>query len=228
MATNVRSGSAPESCASCAVVTQGARWNHNIHYHPVIVEAVGAGCSNVLDVGCGEGTLARELRASVEHVVAIDTDTPSIDAARRHAAGANVEYVLGDVLRHPFERESFDAVVSVAALHHMDAVAGLERMRDLVRPSGILAIVGLARARIPADIPYLLTAAAAHRIHRLTKRPWEHPSPIVWPPPETYDDMRRIVDHVLPGARYRRHLLWRYSVIWRKPPAQTAAAGRRR
>ena len=87
----------------------------------------------------------------------------------------------------------------------------------VVRPGGAVAIIGLARGRIPVDIPYLLTAAAAHRIHRITKTPWQHPSPSVWPPPETYDGMRRIVEHILPGARYRRHLLWRYSVIWTKP-----------
>jgi hypothetical protein len=29
--------------------------------------------------------------------------------------------------------------------------------------------------------------------------------------------MRRLTRDLLPGARYRRHLLWRYSVVWRKP-----------
>jgi hypothetical protein len=57
----------------------------------------------------------------------------------------------------------------------------------------------------------------ASRVHRLTKKHWEHPSPIVWPPPMTFPEMRAIAARVLPGARLRRHLLWRYSITWTKP-----------
>lgn len=47
--------------------------------------------------------------------------------------------------------------------------------------------------------------------------PWEHPSPKVWPPPVTYPQMRALAAEILPGSQYRRHLLWRYSITWRKP-----------
>jgi hypothetical protein len=29
--------------------------------------------------------------------------------------------------------------------------------------------------------------------------------------------MARPAARVLPGVRYRRHLLWRYSLLWQKP-----------
>jgi hypothetical protein len=29
--------------------------------------------------------------------------------------------------------------------------------------------------------------------------------------------MHALARQMLPGARYRRHLLWRYSLIWTKP-----------
>lgn len=45
---------------------------------------------------------------------------------------------------------------------------------------------------------------------------WEHPSPTHWPPPETYAAMRRTAARILPGARLRRRLLWRYSLVWTK------------
>ena len=41
--------------------------------------------------------------------------------------------------------------------------------------------------------------------------------PIVWPPPLTYLAMRRLAEQLLPGVRYRRHLYWRYSLVWAKP-----------
>jgi SAM-dependent methyltransferase len=193
------------------------RWNHNIHYHPLILSAIPDGCDRALDVGCGDGILARELRRVIAHVSAIDIDAPIIAAAREQDAGVGVEYLHGDFLTHDFEPASFGAVVSVAALHHMDATAALDRMRLLLRPRGTLVVVGLAASRYPADLPAELAGAIAHRWHTATKGYWEHQAPIAWPPPETYAGMRGIAEGRLPGVRYRRHLLWRYSLTWTKP-----------
>ena len=191
-------------------------WNHNIHYHRLVLDAVPPGARHALDVGCGEGTLARQLRAVVPRVIAIDSDRASVALARQHA-GPDIEYLLADFLNFPFQPASFDFNASVATLHHMDAGAALERMRDLLRPDGTLAIIGLPRPNLPADLPWLVASAAGSAIHRLTRRYREHPSPTVWPPPETYAGIRRIAARLLPGARLRRHLLWRYSLVWTKP-----------
>ncbi|MEU8386138.1 class I SAM-dependent methyltransferase [Streptosporangium sp. NPDC048865] len=193
----------------------GGRWNHNIHYHPRILRVVPDGARHALDVGCGEGMLARELRRAVPHVTGIDLDAASVEQAREHPD--DVGYILGDFLTHPFEPASFDVVASVATLHHMDAATGLARMRDLVRPGGVLAVVGLARDTMPGDLPRVLAGAAAGALHRAVKGHWEHPSPIVWPPPVTYPQMRALAAEILPGSRYRRHLLLRYSIVWRRP-----------
>jgi hypothetical protein len=56
-----------------------------------------------------------------------------------------------------------------------------------------------------------------HRIHRLSKPCWEDSAPRVWPPPDTYAQTRRLARRLLPGVRYRRLLLWRYSLVWTKP-----------
>jgi SAM-dependent methyltransferase len=197
------------------IVIMNERWNHNIHYHPLILGAVPNGAQDALDVGCGEGMLARSLRQLVPHVVGVDLDSHSIELARAHED--DVTYVEADVLTHPFPDGSFDFVASVATIHHMDAGKALARLRDLLRPGGTLVVVGLARPSRPADIPPGLAGAVVSRVHRLRKPYWEHPSPIVWPPPETYADMRRLAASVLPGVQYRRHILWRYSLIWKKP-----------
>ncbi len=36
-------------------------------------------------------------------------------------------------------------------------------------------------------------------------------------PEMTWDEVRATARSLLPGVRYRRHLLWRYSLLWRKP-----------
>lgn len=196
----------------------GVRWNHNIHYHPLVLAAVPPGCRTALDVGCGEGMLTRELAAVVPSVTGIDPDGPSIELARSHGGGDGIGYVQADVLTHPFERASFDLVASIAALHHMDTTAGLERMRDLLRPGGVLAVVGLPRVRLPQDLPYEVAAIAAHRWHRWRRGGyWEHSAPVVWPPPDTFTQVRETAERVLPGVRVRRHALWRYSLVWAAP-----------
>lgn len=193
------------------------RWNHNIHYHPLILEAVPAGAQRALDVGCGEGMLTRELRQRVPDVTGIDADRASIELAVAQDQDGSITYVHGDFRVYPFERASFDVVAVVAALHHMDARAALGGMRDLVRPGGVLCVVGLARSRLPGDLPFDVAGAVAHRFHVWSKDYWEHPSPAVWPPPESYAGMRRLAAELLPGVRFRRHVLWRYSLMWSKP-----------
>lgn len=192
------------------------RWNHNLHYHPVIRGAVPEPCQRALDVGCGEGTLTRQLRPLVAQVTGIDTDEASIGLAKAHPDSGGIDYLVGDFLTFPVEAASFDLITMVASLHHMDTTAALNQAVNLLRPGGVLAIVGVARHRYPADVPYDIAAAIGHRVHLLTKTLWTHPSPTVWPP-ETFKGTRRLAADLLPGVRYRRHLLWRYSLIWSKP-----------
>lgn len=49
-------------------------WNHNVHYSPVILNAVPPGCRAALDVGCGDGMLACRLAGLCETVTGIDRD----------------------------------------------------------------------------------------------------------------------------------------------------------
>jgi ubiquinone/menaquinone biosynthesis C-methylase UbiE len=175
------------------------------------------GCERALDVGCGEGTLARRLRGHVPHVSAIDSDERSIEIARRQDPAAGVDYLLGDFPTFPFEPASFDFVVCVAALHHMDATAALRRMRELLRSGGVLAVLGLPRSRYPVDLPRDVAAMIVSRAPRLGKRSWESPAPTVWPPALAFREVRDLAEPLLPGASIRRHLLGRYSLVWTKP-----------
>lgn len=193
------------------------RWNHNLHHHRLILAAVPPGASTALDVGCGEGILARQLRERVPDVTAIDRDPPSIDLGRGQDHGRGITYLCADVLTHPFPLESFDLVASVATLHHMDARQGLARLAALVRPGGRLVVVGLARSAGPLDLVLEVASVAAHAVSIRRREHWDHSAPTVWPPPETYAGMRRIVVEQLPGARFRRHLYWRWSLVWEKP-----------
>jgi 2-polyprenyl-3-methyl-5-hydroxy-6-metoxy-1,4-benzoquinol methylase len=181
------------------------------------LNAVPPGCRRALDVGCGEGTLTRQLRRTVPCVTGIDLDPASVDAARGHPEAGDIEYVEGDLLAAPFSPESFDLIAAVASLHHMDTPAALARMSALLAPGGILVVVGLARSRYPADLPREVAAAVANVYFRLTRSVWQPAVPIVSARGASYAEIRQMAERLLPGARFRRHLLWRYSLIWQRP-----------
>ncbi len=193
------------------------QWNHNIHYYPLVLRAVPVAARSGLDVGCGDGMLARQLRATVPQVTAIDRDERSIVAAKSQDAGLGIEYLHGDFLSHVFEPESFDFIASVAVLHHLDALAGLQRMGSLLRPGGSLVVIGCARSSNLADLPAEIGGMVLHRLLLLRQEWAESGGPTCWPPPETYSGMRSAGSAVLPGSSFRRLLLWRYSLIWTKP-----------
>lgn len=197
------------------------RWNHNIHYHHVVLGALPAGSRSALDVGCGDGWLCRQLRERVPHVVGVDCDSASIELARGQDLDGAIDYRCEDFLTAALPAESFDLVTSIAALHHLDPAAALAKMAELLRPGGRLVVIGLARSRLPADLPRELAAVAAQLVHRFVRRQpmWQSPAPTVWPPPHTYPQMRRLAEQALPAVRFRRHLLWRYSLVWTKPLA---------
>ena len=50
----------------------------------------------------------------------------------------------------------------------------------------------------------------------MSKPCWEDAAPSL-AAPATFAEARRLAERVLPGVRYRRRLLFRYSLVWTKP-----------
>jgi SAM-dependent methyltransferase len=185
-------------------------------YELLVFDAIPPGCKRVLDVGCGNGELTRELRRrGVPELVGIDRDEPCIQRCKDHPEAGDIRYVAGDILTSDLQPANFDLVSAVASLHHLDARSGLVRLRSLVAPGGVLVVVGLARPDLPKDLAIEIAAQVVGRIRGRPGKPDGTPRPpIVWPPPERYSTMRRLAAELLPGVRWRRHLLWRYSLVW--------------
>jgi len=191
-------------------------WNHNTQYHDFVLSAVPKGCRRALDVGCGEGALARKLARSCEEVVGIDADAGCIARAKAAAdAGQNITFVQGDVLVHPLQRGGFDFVVTVATLHHLPLRAALQRLSDLVRPGGVLVVVVLYRIVTPVDYAFSATALPISWAIRLLRGDERVGAPIR-EPSETLRTIRREADSILTGAVVRRQFFFRYTLLWKK------------
>lgn len=179
----------------------------------MLLDALPPGATYALDVGCGEGILAQQLRECVPQVTGIDLDAASIDAAR--ASSDDIAYVLGDVMTHPFAPESFDAVTCVAVLHHLGTERGLRRLASLVRPGGMLGVVGLG-ARSWRDLPYDAAGFVTTRVLAARYGRWHHSAPCA-DPTETNHEVRAIAERVVPGAAFTQRVLFRHTLVWRKP-----------
>lgn len=115
-----------------------------------------------LDVGCGTGVLAARLAAIGWRMDGIDPSQGMLDVMAREAPAVRGQRAFGDDL--PFDGDTFDLVVTVAALHHVadpDAVRGtLIEMARVVRPGGRIVVWDhnprnpywkILMARVPQD-----------------------------------------------------------------------------
>ncbi len=122
---------------------------------------------DVLDLGCGTGTLAlivREMQPGAR-VTGVDIDPRILAIARRkfECAGAAITLHEGSATAPPLPPASFDRVLSTLMLHHLttaqkrEALAAVHR---LLRPGGELHVADFGK-------PHTALMRAAARIVRL-------------------------------------------------------------
>jgi demethylmenaquinone methyltransferase/2-methoxy-6-polyprenyl-1,4-benzoquinol methylase len=107
--------------------------------------------SDALDVCCGTGDLALELRRRIGpdgRVVGCDFSEPMLELARRKSGdqGLPVEFGWADALELPYGDASFDAVtIGFGARNLADLDRGLAEMTRVLRPAGRLVILEITR-----------------------------------------------------------------------------------
>jgi ubiquinone/menaquinone biosynthesis C-methylase UbiE len=128
------------------------------HFKRLLIEqAAPSAGQRVLDIGCGTGTLAIEVKRTEPgaEVVGLDADPEMLEQARSKAAGAGVEigFDEGYSTELPYPDGSFDLVLSTLFFHHLDPepkrlTAG--EIARVVRPGGELHVGDVGRPSDPA------------------------------------------------------------------------------
>ena len=201
-------------------------WDHNGHYHSFLLKHIPASCEAALDVGCGTGAFSRLLAKRSNQVVALDLSPRMVEIARaRSKHESNIEFQVADVTKWVLPVGAFDCVASIATLHHLPGEEMLLKMRGALRVGGTLVILDLYKSAglvdvlagmvaIPVSFVLRLIKTGHLRERRQVREAWvEHGRNDTYP---TLARVRRVCARVLPGAEVRKHLLWRYSIIWRK------------
>ena len=110
-------------------------WRERFNW-PAFTSLLPAPCGPVLDLGCGEGRTARDLRAlGYGPLVGVDA-SPTLVAMAREGGGYD-EVHVADAAALPFEDDRFPLVVAFMTLHDMDDAAGaLREAARVLAPGG--------------------------------------------------------------------------------------------
>ena len=167
------------------------------------------------------------------NVLALDLSPEMIRIAReRSTEFPNIEFERADIRDQVLPAESFDCIATIATLHHLPFREILLKMKAALRTGGVLLVLDLFEPErnlfkpeglLDAGLNVLamgmsVTLRLTHQGRLLPRREvrdaWaEHLRRDIYP---TMSQVRELCAEILPGAKVRKHLLWRYSIIWNK------------
>ncbi|MFE0629482.1 class I SAM-dependent methyltransferase [Streptomyces sp. NPDC058864] len=194
-------------------------FDHNDHYHRLLLRKVPPGALTALDVGCGTGRFARRLAARGLRVDAIDASPEALAAA---GPAPGVTFRVADVTAVDLPKGHYDLITCLASLHHVPFDT-LTVLRAALAPGGVIVVLGCYPERTPADWAVSLAAvpvnAAARLVvaatDRIRGRDPETVRAPVRPPGTPLPRIRAEAAHLLPGSRVTRLLFWRYLLVYR-------------
>jgi ubiquinone/menaquinone biosynthesis C-methylase UbiE len=202
------------------------KWNHNGHYHSFLLKHVPSQCAEALDIGCGTGSFSRLLAQRCKRVLALDLSPRMIQVAREHSKSYNnIDFRVADAMTWQYPKERFDCIASIATLHHLPFGETLVNMKRSLKAGGALLILDLFQGENLLDLLVSAMALPVDVVLRLVKRGrLREPAEVraAWDEHGRHDsyltlsEIRKTCATILPGSVVTRHLLWRYSIVWKK------------
>jgi len=95
--------------------------------------------TDILEVGCGSGTIVKQLLAQGKHVTGIDIGKQFVNFC--HATYDNADFCETDAHYLPFADRSFDTIVCSEVIEHVDnPEQALQEFNRVLRPKGRLVL----------------------------------------------------------------------------------------
>jgi 2-polyprenyl-3-methyl-5-hydroxy-6-metoxy-1,4-benzoquinol methylase/uncharacterized protein YbaR (Trm112 family) len=97
--------------------------HENRRLHEFVLSKVADSADSILDIGCGNGWVARHFSKRNKNIVSFDISLDNIQRVLKENPSPNHYGVKGDVLALPFIEESFDLVISAEVVEHVPNTA---------------------------------------------------------------------------------------------------------
>ncbi|MCX5439085.1 class I SAM-dependent methyltransferase [Streptomyces sp. NBC_00569] len=190
-------------------------FDHNDHYHRLLLRRLPKDGRTALDIGCGTGRFARRLAGRGYEVDALDPSAEVI--AEAEAGGGGPRFRRADVTATDLPEGHYDVITCLASLHHMP-FATVTRLRAALAPGGALLVLGCYAGVTPLDLVAVpANAAARAAVHVADRRRGAAPPPLKAPvrrPDMTLAAVRTEAGRLLPGSQVRQLVFWRYLLTY--------------
>lgn len=201
-------------------------WDHNRQYQKFMLRQIGKKGGRALDIGCGTGEFCKSMLDVCDFVTGIDVAPKMIEEAVKRNTDNRIQYLATDASSFLDGCEDcLDIIASIATFHHLNYADILEKCRRALKKGGVLVIQDLYAEKTLRF--YLLSLAGMllnpffmfaknGRLH-VTKEESD-----VWSGHREDDhynsikEIRKIAGSVLEDIQIRRHLFWRYTLVYRK------------
>lgn len=168
-----------------------------------------------MDVGCGDGSLIAYLDDGSKRLTGIDINELCIAKANLEDNAANTRFICCGFDTYE-ANHTYDAIIFVASLHHMDMTAAIEKSKELLSPNGVLIIVGLASPSSAIDYVIeglrVLPCKIVSRFKHMQSSESQN-IPVSYCVP-SLNEVRDIANRLLPHASMNYGLFYRYLLMW--------------
>jgi 2-polyprenyl-3-methyl-5-hydroxy-6-metoxy-1,4-benzoquinol methylase len=118
------------------------RYNINIRAETVQAFVNNATFKRILDIGCGDGSMSLPLLTSKNRLVLVDMSSSMLSIARAGVPSellSNVEIINEDFMTAKLESHSYDLVLCIGVLAHVDSPSALvDKITSLLAPGATL------------------------------------------------------------------------------------------
>jgi 2-polyprenyl-3-methyl-5-hydroxy-6-metoxy-1,4-benzoquinol methylase len=200
------------------------KWDHNQQYQHYLLKYIPQNCNAILDVGCGTGELTKKLASYSKEIIGIDVSENMIREAEKRNNEENITYLKISVERYFEETDkTFDIIISIAALHHMDEEKILQMMKSKLTKNGKILILDLVKTETIIDWMLSILAVLLNpwimllmrgrmRVTKEERKAWD--GHFRYDKYLTIKEVRNIAKNILGKAKVKRHLFWRYSIVY--------------
>lgn len=102
----------------------------------LLKQLLGSKPLKLLELGCGTGIFTQELSKTIHAIDAIDISADLLDIASKKIHKKNVTFIKANAYDTKFKGGSYDAIVGVSVLHHLEVLPAFKEMYRLLRPAG--------------------------------------------------------------------------------------------